>query len=139
MSNFVTFFLLESIDDGVKFALIPWQTFPPHKGHYEFIKHYSDLIGENGKVVVFIENNSNKKLCKDILSEYVSDLPNVIISVASKSAIQSVKDFGTEASKISNSSTIVLACTRGSKAISQMIEIKKHYEQNYPDCYVIHP
>lgn len=137
MSSFVKFFLLESSqDDSLKYALVPFDQFPPHKGHYAFIKHYSDLIGQDGKVVVFL---AKKKYLKELMSEYVSDLPNVIISVASVSPMDSVKNFGQEALKFSNSATIVLACSGGSKAIHQMEQVKAYYASQYPDCYVIDP
>lgn len=44
-----------------KLVLIPGSFKPPHKGHYEMIKFYSEMVGDDGEVKVFVSDPKTKK------------------------------------------------------------------------------
>lgn len=133
------FFLLENSMERSKFALIPWDYFPPHKGHYAFIKHYADLVGSNGKVVIFIDQQTHAKETSEILKKYVSNLPNVITSFATNGPAQSCLDFSQEALNVDTNPVIVLASPKDKKHVSLTKKIQAAYKKKAPECFVIDP
>ena len=52
--------LCENLNNRKNIALLAGSFKPPHKGHYEMVKHYSELVGQDGNVVVFISKPSPK-------------------------------------------------------------------------------
>lgn len=146
--TFEQHFLLESKNDCVKFALIPVYFRPPHKGHYAMLKHYNDLVGDNGKVIVFMDstNGSNEndfpvQNAKEILEIYCKNLPNVIIAYAPKDPFTSIYGFGKTAYKVCGEKQpiVLFGCTKKSDEIAKCQKAKQFYEKHYSDIYVIDP
>lgn len=100
-------FLLESMNDEPKVAIVPGSFKPPHKGHYAMIEHYSKLVGPQGKVLVFVSKPSPKserklpngktispELAKKILEIFTKSLGNVAVEVTPVSPVKSCYDIG---------------------------------------------
>lgn len=47
--------------DSTKIAFIPGSWAPPHEGHWQMIKHYSKIVGPDGKVIVVVSAPSKDK------------------------------------------------------------------------------
>ena len=114
-------FLFESATNEQKIAVVPGSFKPPHKGHYEMIKHYSKLVGPSGKVLVFVSSPSAKnerkthdgkvispELAKRILEIYCKSLGNVEIEIANGSSVRECYNIG----KRFNSGTLIFGCSK---------------------------
>lgn len=42
--------------DKITCAVVPGSFKPPHKGHYDMVRQYSEMVGERGKVVVVVSD-----------------------------------------------------------------------------------
>ena len=68
----------DNITNANSVALIPGKFKPPHRGHLDMVKHYSNIVGNNGKVVVLISPIA-KNLAggKEITAEDSIDIWNI--------------------------------------------------------------
>jgi hypothetical protein len=77
------------ISSGNVVALIPGKFKPPHRGHMDMVKHYSDIVGKNGKVVVLVSPIArNLAGGKEITAEDSIDIWNLYIRNAGLSNIE---------------------------------------------------
>ncbi len=142
--------LCESLSNKKNIAILAGSFKPPHKGHYEMVKHYSELVGQDGNVVVFISKPSPKserlaangkpisaETAKKIFELYCSDLPNVSFEISPISPVKSCYDFGDRV----NGEEIVLicGCSNKNEDLNRWNRIKEYIEKKYPNIYVVDP
>jgi len=75
-------------------AVVPGAFKPPHRGHYNMVKHYSDIVGTSGEVVVLVsplaaserrgfnsttQADVNAQQSMQIWDLFTRNLPNVIV------------------------------------------------------------
>lgn len=141
-------FLLEDLEQELKVAVVPGSFKPPHKGHYEMIKHYSNLVGPRGNVLVFVSKPSAKaqrttpdgkvispELAKQILEIYCSNLPNVQVEVTPVSPVKSCYDIGERL----DSGVLIFGCSKKGEDIKRFAQIKKYIETKNPNLIVLDP
>ena len=141
-------FLFESTTNEQKIAVVPGSFKPPHKGHYEMIKHYSKLVGPSGKVLVFVSSPSAKserkthdgkvispELAKRILEIYCKSLGNVEIEIANGSSVRECYSIG----KRFNSGTLIFGCSKKDNDIVRFEKLKSYTDERNPDLTVIDP
>lgn len=141
-------FLLESMENEHKVAVVPGSFKPPHKGHYEMIKHYSDLVGPQGNVLVFVSKPSAKsqrvasngkvispEVAKQILEIYCSNLPNVQVEITPVSPVKSCYDIGERL----ESGVLIFGCSKKGEDIKRFAQIKKYIESKNPNLIVLDP
>lgn len=142
--------LCENLNNRKNIALLAGSFKPPHKGHYEMVKHYSELVGQNGNVVVFISKPSPKservaangkpisaETAKKIFELYCSDLDNVSFEIAPISPVKSCYDFperlrGEEV-------TLIFGCSDKGEDLNRWNRVKEYIEQHYDNVYVMNP
>lgn len=144
--TFFNHYLKENKGDFYKFALVTRPFREPNVQDYDFIRHYSHLCGENGKVLVFLPNTLEEghitpESTKEVLEIYCQDLENVIVAIAAKTPERSVKDFGNISFKYCNdkSQIYILAADRDAEDIQAKKAIQDYYKKNFADIYVIDP
>lgn len=141
-------FLLESMENEMKVAIVPGSFKPPHKGHYEMIKHYSELVGPQGNVLVFVSKPSAKtqrttpdgkvispELAKQILEIYCSNLPNVQVEITPVSPVKSCYEIGERL----DSGVLIFGCSKKGEDIKRFAQIKKYIESKNPNLIVLDP
>ena len=141
-------FLLESMENEMKVAIVPGSFKPPHKGHYEMIRHYSELVGPQGNVLVFVSKPSAKsqrttpygkvispELAKQILEIYCSNLPNVQVEITPVSPVKSCYDIGERL----DSGVLIFGCSKKGEDIKRFAQIKKYIESKNPNLIVLDP
>lgn len=141
-------FLLESIENEHKVAIVPGSFKPPHKGHYEMIKHYSELVGPEGQVLVFVSKPSAKnqrktsdgkiispELVKQILEIYCKDLRNVEIEIAEVSPVKACYDIGERL----KSGILLFGCSKKDNDIKRFNQIKSYIESKNSNLIVLDP
>lgn len=141
-------FLLESLKEEHKIAIIPGSFKPPHKGHYEMIKHYSELVGPEGQVLVFVSKPSAKnqrktpdgkvispELVKQILDIYCQNLGNVQVEVAEVSPVKACYDIGERL----DSGVLLFGCSKKDNDIKRFNQIKSYIESKNPNLIVLDP
>ena len=141
-------FLLESMENEMKVAIVPGSFKPPHKGHYEMIRHYSELVGPQGNVLVFVSKHSAKsqrttpdgkvispELAKQILEIYCSNLPNVQVEITPVSPVKSCYDIGERL----DSGVLIFGCSKKGEDIKRFAQIKKYIESKNPNLIVLDP
>lgn len=141
-------FLLESLKEEHKIAIIPGSFKPPHKGHYEMIKHYSELVGPEGEVLVFVSKPSAKnqrktldgkvispELVKQILDIYCQNLGNVQVEVAEVSPVKACYDIGERL----DSGILLFGCSKKDDDIKRFSQIKSYIESKNPNLIVLDP
>lgn len=96
----------------MKIALIPGSFKPPHRGHYEMIQYYSNLVGNDGKVIVFVSDPKQKVRMIDdtrfvtadvsikILQKYCENLKNVEIRKSEVSPVTDCYEFAKVAGEV---------------------------------------
>lgn len=138
--------LLEGFDNGQKHALIPGSFKPPHKGHYAMFKHYSDMVGPSGEVVIFISDPQKAKrltaegkeipaeVVKQIIDIYCKNLGNVTTQIA-KVPVKEVYDYGEKL----DSGIVIFGCSEKDDDLKRFRTIMKYYEQHYPNLTPIDP
>tara|TARA_R110002073_G_scaffold133547_3_gene281030 strand:- start:2239 stop:4548 length:2310 start_codon:yes stop_codon:yes gene_type:complete len=73
----------DDITNANSVALIPGKFKPPHRGHLDMVKHYSNIVGNNGKVVVLVSPISKSiPGGTDITAEDSIDIWNIYIKNA---------------------------------------------------------
>lgn len=148
MQSFFSYYLKESDTQDTYYAVVPGSFKPPHKGHYAMIKHYSDMVGTDGKVFVYISKPSPRserttalgkpisaEIAREILALYCANLPNVSIKVSEISPVKDAYDFG----KNINSGTVIFGCSKKGDDIKRWNNVKSYYQKNYPNVYVVDP
>lgn len=141
-------FLLESMEEEQKVALIPGSFKPPHKGHYAMIEHYSKLVGPTGKVIVFVSKPSTKnvrktkdgkviepEVVKQILDIFCKNLGNVEVEVSQVSPVKSCYDIGERL----DSGVLVFGCSKKGDDIKRFNQIKQYIESRNPNLIVLDP
>ena len=141
-------FLLEDINQEHKVAVIPGSFKPPHKGHYAMIKHYSDLVGPRGNVIVYVSKPSAKsqrktkdgkvitpEVAKAILDIYCSNLPNVEVDITPVSPVKACYDIGDKL----DSGVLIFACSKKGDDIKRFNQIKSYIESRNPNLIVLDP
>lgn len=141
-------FLLESMKDEQKIAVVPGSFKPPHKGHYEMIKHYSKLVGPTGRVLVLISAPSAKsqrktstgkvitpELAKNILDIYCKSLGNVEVEVTEGSPVKACYDIGNNF----DSGILIFGCSKKDDDIKRFKNIKSYVEEHNPNLIVLDP
>ena len=141
-------FLLESMENEQKIALIPGSFKPPHKGHYAMIEHYSKLVGPTGKVIVFVSKPSAKnarktkdgkviepETVKQILEIFCKNLGNVEVEVSPVSPVKSCYDIGERL----DSGVLVFGCSKKGDDIKRFEQIKQYIESRNPNLIVLDP
>jgi nicotinic acid mononucleotide adenylyltransferase len=141
-------FLLESMENEQKVALIPGSFKPPHKGHYVMIEHYSKLVGPNGKVIVFVSKPSAKnarktkdgkiiepETVKQILDIFCKNLGNVEVEVSQVSPVKSCYDIGERL----DSGVLIFGCSKKGDDIKRFKQIKQYIESRNPNLIVLDP
>lgn len=141
-------FLLESMSDEPKVAIVPGSFKPPHKGHYAMIEHYSNLVGPEGKVLVFVSKPSPKnerklpngktispELAKKILEIFTKRLGNVTVEITPVSPVKSCYDIGERL----ESGILVFGCSRKDNDIKRFNQIKSYIESKNPNLIVLDP
>ena len=90
-------------------AIVPGAFKPPHRGHYDMVKHYSSIVGSDGKVIVMISpikaserKSFNPETQSDVDNEqslalwnlYTAGLPNVEVQLSPmRSPVRASLDF----------------------------------------------
>lgn len=142
--------LCERVEDAKKIALLAGSFKPPHKGHYAMIKYYSDLVGPDGEVVVFISKPSPKseriaangkpisaEIAKKIFEIYCANLPNVRFEISPVSPVKSCYDFP---NTLGNKNvTLIFGCSNKGDDLKRWSRVKDFIEQNYNNIYVMDP
>lgn len=141
-------FLLESMENEQKIALIPGSFKPPHKGHYAMIEHYSKLVGPTGKVIVFVSKPSAKnarktkdgkviepETVKQILEIFCKNLGNVEVEVSPVSPVKSCYDIGERL----DSGVLVFGCSKKGDDIKRFEQIKQYIESRNSNLIVLDP
>jgi nicotinic acid mononucleotide adenylyltransferase len=141
-------FLLESMENEQKVALIPGSFKPPHKGHYAMIEHYSKLVGPTGKVIVFVSKPSAKnarktkdgkiiepETVKQILDIFCKNLGNVEVEVSQVSPVKSCYDIGERL----DSGVLIFGCSKKGDDIKRFKQIKQYIESRNPNLIVLDP
>lgn len=141
-------FLLESMENEQKVALIPGSFKPPHKGHYAMIEHYSKLVGPTGKVIVFVSKPSAKnarktkdgkiiepETVKQILDIFCKNLGNVEVEVSQVSPVKSCYDIGERL----DSGILIFGCSKKGDDIKRFKQIKQYIESRNPNLIVLDP
>ena len=141
-------FLLEDMNQEHKIAIIPGSFKPPHKGHYEMIKHYSELVGPDGEVLVFVSKPSAKnqrktpdgkvispELVKQILDIYCQSLGNVSVEIAQVSPVKACYDIGERL----KSGVLLFGCSKKDDDIKRFNQIKSYIESRNPNLIVLDP
>lgn len=141
-------FLLESMENEQKVALIPGSFKPPHKGHYAMIEHYSKLVGPTGKVIVFVSKPSAKnarktkdgkiiepETVKEILDIFCKNLGNVEVEVSQVSPVKSCYDIGERL----DSGVLIFGCSKKGDDIKRFKQIKQYIESRNPNLIVLDP
>ena len=141
-------FLLEDINQEYKVAIIPGSFKPPHKGHYAMIKHYSDLVGPQGNVIVYVSKPSAKaqrktkdgrvitpEVAKAILDIYCSNLSNVQVDITPVSPVKSCYDIGDKL----ESGVLIFGCSKKGDDIKRFNQIKSYIESRNPNLIVLDP
>ena len=151
MKNFYQTFnkhLLCEMEQELKTAVVPGSFKPPHKGHYQMIKYYSEMVGPRGNVIVVVSKPSAKsqrqasngkvispEVAAKILEIYCSDLPNVEVSVAQSSPVKFCYDIGEQVP----SGILIFGCSKKDDDIKRFNTIKKYVEEKNPNIIVIDP
>lgn len=138
--------LLEGFNEAVKYALIPGSFKPPHKGHYAMFEHYSQLVGQTGKVVIFISDPKKAKrltaegkeipasVVKQIIDIYCKNLSNVITEIA-PIPVKAVYDFGEKL----DSGILIFGCSKKDDDLKRFRTVKNYVEEHFPQLQVIDP
>lgn len=142
--------LCESLNNNKNVAILAGSFKPPHKGHYAMVKHYSDMVGADGNVVVFISKPSAKseriaangkaisaETAKSIFEMYCSNLPNVSFQISPISPVKSCYDFGEQVN--GENITLICGCSDKDEDLKRWNRIKEYIEQHYPNIYVVDP
>lgn len=126
--------------------LIPGSFRPPHRGHYEMIRHYLNLAYvNNGYVTVFISNPSGKNIrttakgivippeyVKEKLEKVFKNHDNISFVISEKSPVTDCYEYG---SKITNG-TVILCCSNKGNDIERFDSIKSYYSKKFPNINV---
>lgn len=112
------------------------------------IKHYSDLVGPQGNVLVFVSKPSAKsqrvsangkvispEVAKKILEIYCSNLPNVEIEITPVSPVKSCYDIGERM----ESGVLIFGCSKKDNDIKRFNQIKSYIESKNPNLIVMDP
>lgn len=142
--------LCEGLSDNKNIAVLGGSFKLPHKGHYAKIKHYSDLVGQDGNVLVFISKSSPKnerpsanekpipaELVKQVLEIYCSDLPNVSFEIAEVSPIKSSCDLGDRLGD--EKVTLICGCSNKEEDLKRWKKVKDYIESRHDNIYVVDP
>lgn len=79
----------DDITNANAVALIPGKFKPPHRGHLDMVKHYSSIVGNNGKVVVLVSPISkNLPGGLEITAEDSIDIWNIYLRNAGLSNVE---------------------------------------------------
>tara|TARA_R100000008_G_scaffold67097_1_gene44167 strand:+ start:818 stop:2788 length:1971 start_codon:yes stop_codon:yes gene_type:complete len=79
----------DDITNANAVALIPGKFKPPHRGHLDMVKHYSSVVGNNGKVVVLVSPISkNLPGGLEITAEDAIDIWNIYLRNAGLSNVE---------------------------------------------------
>lgn len=151
MKNFYFTFknkLLKEMADEKKIAIVPGSFKPPHKGHYEMIKHYSNMVGPEGQVIVVISKPSKKaerktsdgkvispEVAKQIMEIFCKILPNVSVEIAPTSPVKFCYDIGERL----DSGVLIFGCSKKDDDIKRFSTIKKYIEEKNPELFVMDP
>lgn len=139
--------LLEGFNEEIKYALIPGSFKPPHKGHYAMFEYYSNMVGSNGKVIIFISDPKKAKrltaegkeipasVVKQIIDIYCKNLGNVIAEIAPISPVKSVYDFGEKL----DSGILIFGCSKKDDDLKRFRTVKNYVEEHFPQLQVIDP
>lgn len=140
--------LLEALQDETKIAVVPGSFKPPHKGHYAMIKHYSELVGPEGRVIVVISKPSAKaqrttstgkvispEVVEKIMQMYCANLGNVEVTIAQASPVKFCYDIGEQV----ESGILIFGCSRKDDDIKRFNTIKKYVEDKNPNIIVMDP
>lgn len=132
-------FLLESIENEVKLAIIPGSFKLPHRGHYAMIEHYSKLVGPSGTVIVLVSTPKNTIISTDaikkVLDIYCKNLGNVAIKVADRPVNKMCYDIAMQLPE----GVLIFGCSKDADTIKKLSEIKKHIEARNPNLIVLDP
>jgi len=151
MKNFYNSFkklLLEELEGQQKIAIVPGSFKPPHKGHYAMIKHYSEMVGPEGRVIVVISKPSAKaqrttstgkvispEVVEKIMQIYCANLGNVEVTIAPASPVKFCYDIGEQI----DSGILIFGCSRKDDDIKRFNTIKKYVEEKNPNIIVMDP
>ena len=151
MKNFYNSFkklLLEELEGQQKIAVVPGSFKPPHKGHYAMIKHYSEMVGPEGQVIVVISKPSAKaqrttspgkvispEVVEKIMRIYCQNLPNVDVTIAQSSPVKFCYDIGEQI----DSGILIFGCSKKDDDIKRFNTIKKYVEDKNPNIIVMDP
>jgi hypothetical protein len=140
--------LLEEIENQMKTAVVPGSFKPPHKGHYTMIKHYSEMVGPEGQVIVVISKPSAKaqrttstgkvispEVVEKIMRIYCQNLPNVDVTIAQSSPVKFCYDIGEQVPN----GILIFGCSKKDDDIKRFNTIKKYVEEKNPGIIVIDP
>lgn len=125
-------------------ALIPGSFKPPHKGHYEMIKFYSDMVGGTGTVMVFVSKPKlklnqridcfgrevNPDMAEKILKIYTKELSNVEIKVVEGSPVKPCYDL----SEASGRAEIIVGASSKGKDLKRWEGMSEWLEQRNPEA-----
>lgn len=139
-------FLLEGVNDQT-YALVPGSYKPPHKGHYAMFKYYSEMVGNNGQVVVIVSNpkkairttptgkSFSAETAKEIIEIYCKNLGNVVVEIAEKSPVQTCYNF---ADRI-DGGTLMFGVAKKDNAMDRFKGIQAYIEKHFPGITCLSP
>ena len=91
---------------------------PPHKGHWEMMKHYSRLVGPTGRVVVFISKPGKAKRMTDTGEEVTAETAKALLELyRSAGGTRNVEFRISEVSPIKDVFDSIASLPSGSTAI----------------------
>ena len=127
------------------FYLIPGSYRPPHKGHYDMIRHFISKANENDKIIVFISNPSDNRVRRtgsgNIISpQYVKSKfekvfgkhKNISFVISEKSPVTDCYEFG---HKIDNGN-VIFCCGNKNDDIKRFDSVKTYYLKKFPNINV---
>jgi nicotinic acid mononucleotide adenylyltransferase len=129
------------------YYLIPGSFRPPHRGHYEMIRHFINLAKtNNGKVIVFISNPSDKntrttssgvvispQFVKQRFERVFKNNINISFIISDKSPVSDCYEFG---NTVSNS-IIVVCCGNKGNDLKRFSSIEQYYNKKFPNNNVL--
>jgi cytidyltransferase-like protein len=113
---------MSSDQESVDFAIVPGSFKPPHRGHYDMVKKYSEIADQ---VVVLISNPSEKsvrktssgsiispEMAKKVFELYVGDLHNVSVQISSQPSPVGAAFHDIQNNAIYKDKSIILGASR---------------------------
>lgn len=127
----------EATEEESKYILIFRDMFPPLVTEYDFIKHYSDMVSEDDRVIVMIKNGEFAEVTRDVLNLYCQYMKNVVLHVTNKDEEELILGVCEKIIMPNGGGTLLFGCT--SDEITKYKNTRQLVSKKYPQVIVIDP